>query len=92
MTRVVVVTGAAHGIGRAVARRLVRCGDVVLAVDQDEAGLTRLVDDARSDGVVEPLAADLLLVPPAELAERLAALARSRGTVRARCCCIGKAT
>ena len=79
MTRVVVVTGAAHGIGRAVALRSARRGDVVLAVDQDGAGLAALVDEAGPDGALEPLAADLLAVPPAEVAERLTALAQSRG-------------
>ena len=38
----VVVTGAAGGIGRALAERLVREGTRVVAVDRDEAGLAGL--------------------------------------------------
>ena len=52
------VTGAASGIGAAVASRLAQAGAVVVAVDRDEAGLKELaqqLDEAR----VEPIAADL---------------------------------
>lgn len=41
-TRRAIVTGAASGIGRAVAERLLRDGMQVLAVDRDAAGLGRL--------------------------------------------------
>ena len=52
------VTGAARGIGAAIAARLVQSGAVVVAVDRDEAGLKDLA--ARlGDGQIEPVAADL---------------------------------
>jgi 3-hydroxybutyrate dehydrogenase len=52
------VTGAASGIGAAVAERLVVAGAVVLAVDRDDAGLKSLAE-RLGDTAVEPLAADL---------------------------------
>lgn len=42
--RVAVVTGAAQGIGRAIASGLAGCGARVLAVDRDEAGLAAVAD------------------------------------------------
>lgn len=44
--RVVVVTGAASGIGRATALRFAEAGDDVVAVDRDEEGLRRLAAEA----------------------------------------------
>ena len=52
------VTGAASGIGAAIAERLVVAGAVVLAVDRDEPGLKDLAD-RLGDTAVTPLAADL---------------------------------
>jgi NAD(P)-dependent dehydrogenase (short-subunit alcohol dehydrogenase family) len=49
-----VVTGAASGIGQAVALRLIRDGATVLAADRDEAGLRRVVGAGAS-----PVVADL---------------------------------
>ena len=52
------VTGAASGIGAAIAARLVQSGAVVVAVDRDEAGLKDLA--ARlGEAHIEPIAADL---------------------------------
>jgi 3-hydroxybutyrate dehydrogenase len=52
------VTGAASGIGGAVAGRLAQAGAVIVAVDRDEAGLKELA--ARlGDARIEPVAADL---------------------------------
>jgi 3-hydroxybutyrate dehydrogenase len=52
------VTGAASGIGAAIAERLVVAGAVVLAVDRDEPGLEDLAD-RLGDTAVEPFVADL---------------------------------
>ena len=49
-----VVTGAASGIGEAVARRLLREGVEVVAVDRDEAGLAQIAAQGA-----QPLVADL---------------------------------
>lgn len=49
-----IVTGAASGIGEAVARRLLREGIEVVAVDRDEDGLARLAGEGA-----RPLALDL---------------------------------
>jgi NAD(P)-dependent dehydrogenase (short-subunit alcohol dehydrogenase family) len=49
-----VVTGAASGIGQAVALRLLREGVKVIAVDRNEAGLTRAIDAGA-----EPFVGDL---------------------------------
>jgi len=52
------VTGAASGIGAAIAGRLVRSGAVVVAVDRDEAGLKDLAG-RFDDGQVQQVPADL---------------------------------
>jgi len=48
--RAALVTGAASGIGRAIAERLARAGAAVVAFDQDEAGVDRLVQAVGAAG------------------------------------------
>jgi NAD(P)-dependent dehydrogenase (short-subunit alcohol dehydrogenase family) len=58
MSRVVLVTGASGGIGRALCKRFLDAGDTVLALDRNEA----LVQSLRADfggGRLEPLVADV---------------------------------
>jgi NAD(P)-dependent dehydrogenase (short-subunit alcohol dehydrogenase family) len=51
MARVVVVTGGASGIGRAMVRRFVDGGDRVLAVDLDDGRLRKVIAEIGSDDV-----------------------------------------
>ncbi|GAA1738481.1 2,3-dihydro-2,3-dihydroxybenzoate dehydrogenase [Luedemannella helvata] len=48
--RVAIVTGAARGIGAAVAARLAELGAVVVAADRDAAGVSRMVEHLRAGG------------------------------------------
>jgi NAD(P)-dependent dehydrogenase (short-subunit alcohol dehydrogenase family) len=50
--RVAVITGAASGIGRSMARCFAAEGAKVVAVDLDEARLAKVVDELSCDGVV----------------------------------------
>jgi 3-hydroxybutyrate dehydrogenase len=56
--RTALVTGAASGIGRAIAERAAADGAVVLGVDQNEVGLKALAD-ALPEGTMVPLVCDL---------------------------------
>ncbi len=72
MNRVVVVTGAGSGIGRAVALRFLALGDRVAAVDLGRDGLDALAPDAAPDRLVR-LAADVGAADEAEACLREAA-------------------
>ena len=65
-----VVTGAARGIGRAVAARLVGCGALVVAVDNDEDALGQTASVLGCDAVV----GDLSRLDTATLADQLLAV------------------
>ena len=63
-TRVVLVTGAAAGLGRCVARRLAERGDRVVAIDMDAAALRQLEselaeDDGKRAARLIPVVADV---------------------------------
>ena len=64
--RKVFVTGAASGIGRAVALSFAQAGAAVLATDRDEAGLTSLMADAD-----EQVSTEALDVSDADAIERV---------------------
>jgi len=55
-SRVVLVTGAAGGIGAAITRALIRAGHTVVAVDRDTENLARL---GAVSGYIHPLVAEL---------------------------------
>ncbi len=57
--RVVLLTGAAGGIGRAIAEALLAEGHSVAAVDKDAAALERLVAELGEGGQLQPILADL---------------------------------
>ena len=76
--RVVLVTGAAGGIGAAIARALIAAGHEVVAVDRDAAGLVRL---GMISAHIYPLVADLAQVEPCR--EVVAAAAKRYGRIDA---------
>jgi NADP-dependent 3-hydroxy acid dehydrogenase YdfG len=57
--RSVLLTGAASGIGRALALRLVACGATVHAADMDAAGLQKLAAEATGPGKIAPRKLDV---------------------------------
>jgi NAD(P)-dependent dehydrogenase (short-subunit alcohol dehydrogenase family) len=58
-SRVILLTGAAGGIGRVMADALLAAGHSVAAVDRDAAGLARLADIAGAGDRLHAIAADL---------------------------------
>lgn len=55
-----IVTGAARGVGRAIARKFAEAGAQVVACDKDEATLNKTVETIRDEGgEITPFAADL---------------------------------
>ncbi|EQD42038.1 short-chain dehydrogenase/reductase SDR, partial [mine drainage metagenome] len=53
--RVILITGAAHGIGHAVALRYARHGAQLVLLDWDRAGLETLADRIAAQGSAEPV-------------------------------------
>jgi NAD(P)-dependent dehydrogenase (short-subunit alcohol dehydrogenase family) len=78
MGRVVLVTGACGGIGRALCKRFVDAGDIVLALDREAAAVQQLADEFGADRV-EALAADVSDAPA--LADAVARAVSARGPV-----------
>ena len=76
---IAVVTGAAGGIGAAIARRLGEEGRTVVVADRDGAGAASYAEALCRDGVAA-LSAEVDVVDEASM-ERLAALAGAAGTV-----------
>ncbi len=72
--KVVLVTGAASGIGEAAARRFGREGAILVLVDQNEAGLRRVAESIEAGGVQTEIA-DL---SKADQCERVVAAAAQR--------------
>jgi len=56
VSRVVVVTGAASGVGAGIAARFVNMGDQVIALDQDESGLLSLATRLGSANLLPSIA------------------------------------
>ena len=81
------ITGAARGIGRAVARRLLVEGYGVFAVDRDREMLARTLAELATDGTIEgeiadladPAAIDALADRLRRRTDRLAALVNNAG-------------
>ncbi len=57
--KTVILTGAASGIGRALARALAEAGAVVHALDANAAGLASLTEENPGPGVIHPVVMDV---------------------------------
>lgn len=80
MARIVLVTGAAGGIGRTLAYRFVSLGDTVLAQDRVESGLDQVVTECGGlPGKVSKIVADL--TDARAVFEEIGAAVRTHGTV-----------
>src|SRR6267142_362650 len=55
----IIVTGATGDLGTAITQRLITQGANVLAVDSNEAGLSRLATEVSGPGVIKTFAADV---------------------------------
>jgi NAD(P)-dependent dehydrogenase (short-subunit alcohol dehydrogenase family) len=82
--RVVLLTGAAGGIGRVMTAALLADGHAVAAVDRDGAGLERLTALARQQGAADRVHAIVADLQDARAAEAAVAATKSRfGTIHA---------
>ncbi|SES12828.1 glucose 1-dehydrogenase [Sphingobium sp. YR768] len=57
--KVVIITGAGGGIGKAICTRFLEEGAVVVAADRDQSALDALVAAAGADATISPLAFDI---------------------------------
>lgn len=89
--RVAIVTGAARGIGRAVARAYAREGAMVVAVDRIAAELQEVVAELQASGaavravaldLTEPAAAARVLAEALDVGGRVDVLANVAGVIR----------
>ncbi len=80
MNRVAVVTGAAAGMGLAVARRLAAAGNQVALLDLDGDAVTRAADDLRATGA-RALGAEADVADRAAVDEAIANVRRELGPV-----------
>src|SRR5580692_1022106 len=80
MARIVLITGAAGGIGRRLVNRFVSLGDTVLAQDLSETGLDQVAAEcADMPGGVDKVVADI--TNAIALSEALRAAIATHGTV-----------
>ena len=56
--RIIVVTGAAGGIGRPIAERFLANGDRVIATDRDESGLSKLAANERLTRIIADVSSE----------------------------------
>lgn len=77
--RVVAVTGAASGIGRAVARHLAGLGAQVALIDLDASGLARTQAMIRDDGHGEPLPVTVDLTDETEVVRAVSCVVQTYG-------------
>jgi NAD(P)-dependent dehydrogenase (short-subunit alcohol dehydrogenase family) len=82
--RVVLLTGAAGGIGRVMTAALLADGHAIAAVDRDDAGLGRLTESARQQGASDRLCAIMADLQHERAGEAAVAETKSRfGTIDA---------
>ena len=79
--KVVVITGAGSGIGRALALNLAARGSLLALSDVDEAGLAETVDLARAAGAAARCAGTASTCPTAAFASYAVAVAEDFGRV-----------
>lgn len=80
--KVVVVTGAARGIGRATARHLADNGWTVIGIDRDKEALETSVTSLSSNGAASAVTADLTQL--AEVDKAIAGIADKMGPASTR--------